>query len=81
MDTGLLGVVTLEGERAACSLGCVGAGHSASHWLTQNWGMLRLCMRTCATISPKPYASYNQISAPQKNQVYLVDQDPSRRLR
>ena len=31
MDFGLLSVMPLEGERAACSLGCVGAGHSALH--------------------------------------------------
>ena len=36
MNTGLLGVETLEGERAASRLGCMGAGHSASHWCATN---------------------------------------------
>ena len=43
MDSGLLGVIPLEGERAACRLGCVGAGHSA-------------CACAYATIFSKPCA-------------------------
>ena len=31
VDTGLLSVATLEGERATCRPGCLGAGHQARH--------------------------------------------------
>ena len=45
MDSGLPGVVAQWGKSAACRLGCMGAGHSASHWLTQSWRMRVARMR------------------------------------